>query len=43
MKVTNSHTKTQLIKIALHNIIKKNKIKSIKNFKGKIDLDLYAF
>ena len=40
MKVTNSPTKTQLIKIALYNIIQKNKIKSIKNFKGKIDFDL---
>ena len=40
MKVTNSPTKTQLIKIALYNIIQKNKIKSIKKFKGKIDLDL---
>ena len=40
MKVTNSPTKTKLIKIALYNIIQKNKIKSIKNYKGKIDLDL---
>ena len=40
MKVTNSPTKTALIKIALNNIIQKNKIKSIKNYKGKIDLDL---
>ncbi len=40
MKVTNSPTKTELIKIALYNIIQQNKIKSIKNYKGKIDLDL---
>ena len=40
MKVTNAPTKTKLIKIALYNIIQKNKIKSIKNYKGKIDLDL---
>ena len=38
MKVTNSSTKTELIKIALKNIIQKNKIKSLKNYKGKIDL-----
>ena len=40
MKVTNSSTKTELIKIALKNIIQKNKIKSLKNYKGKIDLNL---
>ena len=40
MNVTNAPTKTELIKIALYNIIQKNKIKSIKNFKGEIDLDL---
>ena len=38
MKVTNSSTKTELIKIALKNIIQKNKIKSLKKYKGKIDL-----
>ncbi len=40
MKVTNSSTKTELIKIALKNIIQKNKIKSLKNYKGKIELGL---
>ena len=40
MKVTNSSTKTELIKIALKNIIQKNKIKSLKNYKGKIDLSI---
>ena len=40
MKVTNSSTKTELIKIALKNIIQKNKIKSLKNYKGKIDLNI---
>jgi len=40
MKVTKSPTKTELIKTALYNIIQKNKIKSLKNFKGKIDLDI---
>ena len=40
MKVTNAPTKTELIKIAFYKIIQKNKTKSIKNYKGKIDLDL---
>lgn len=40
MKVTKSPTKTELIKKALYNIIQKNKIKSLKNYKGKIDLDI---
>jgi Arc/MetJ family transcription regulator len=40
MKITKSPTKTELIKTALHNIIQKNKIKSLKNYKGKIDLDI---
>jgi len=40
MKVTNSSTKTELIKTALKNIIQKNKIKSLKNYKGKIDLSI---
>jgi len=40
MRVTQSPTKTELIKNALHNIIQKNKIKSLKNYKGKIDLNI---
>jgi len=40
MKITNSPTKTELIKQALFNIIQKNKIQSLKNYKGKIDLEL---
>ncbi len=40
MRVTQSPTKTELIKNALYNIIQKNKIKSLKNYKGKIDLDI---
>ena len=40
MRVTKSLTKTALIKNALYNIIQKNKIKSLKNYKGKIDLDI---
>ncbi len=40
MRVTQSPTKTELIKNALYNIIQKNKIKSLKNYKGKIDLNI---
>jgi len=40
MRITKSSTKTELIKKALYNIIQKNKIKSLKNYKGKIDLDI---
>jgi len=40
MKVTNSSTKTELIKIALKNIIQKNKIKPLKKYKGKINLNI---
>ena len=40
MKVTKSATKTDLIKLALTNIIQKNRIKSIKKYKGKIDLGI---
>lgn len=40
MKITKAPTKTELIKTALNNIIQKNKIKSLKNYKGKIDLDI---
>ena len=40
MRLTKSPTKTKLIKMALANIIQKNKIKSLKNYKGKMDLDI---
>ena len=40
MRITKSPTKTELIKKALYNIIQKNKIKSLKSYKGKIDLDI---
>ena len=40
MKITKANTKTELMKLALYNIIQKNKIKSLKNYKGKINLDI---
>ena len=40
MSLTKSSTKTELIKKALSNIIQKNKIRTLKSFKGKIDLEI---
>lgn len=40
MRVTNIKTKTDVIKEALSNLIQKEKIKNIKKFQGKIDLNI---
>jgi len=40
MNLTKIKTKTDLIKSALINLIQKEKIKQIKSYKGKIDLDI---
>ncbi len=40
MALTHIQTKTDLIKIALQNLIQKEKIKEIKSFFGKIDLEI---
>ncbi len=40
LKITKSKTKTDLIRKALENIIKKNKIQDIKGFKGKVDFNI---
>jgi Arc/MetJ family transcription regulator len=40
LKITQSRTKTELIKLALENIIQKNKIQNLKRFRGKIDLEI---
>ena len=40
LKVTKSKTKTELIKLALENIIRKNKISDLKDFRGKVDIDI---
>lgn len=40
MAVTHIKTKTELIKIALYNLIQKEKIKGIKSYFGKIDLSI---
>ena len=40
MQITNIHTKTDVIKEALMNLIQKEKVKKIKFYKGKIDLNI---
>jgi hypothetical protein len=40
MTLTHIKTKTDLIKTALMNLIQKEKIKDIKNYYGKIDLEI---
>jgi Arc/MetJ family transcription regulator len=40
MTITHSKTKTELIKTALRNLIQKEKIKSIQQYFGKVDLDI---
>jgi Arc/MetJ family transcription regulator len=40
MRVTNIRTKTDVIKEALINLIQREKIKKIKKFQGKIDLNI---
>ena len=40
MKATEIKTKTKVIITALEELIRKSRISDIKNYKGKIDLDL---
>ncbi len=40
MEITHIKTKTDLIKIALQNLIQKEKIKDLKKYYGKIDLEI---
>lgn len=40
MKLTNIKTKTDVIKEALSSLIQREKIKKIKNFYGKIKIDI---
>jgi hypothetical protein len=40
MKLTREKTKTGVIKIALMNLIEKEKIKDLKRYYGKVDLDI---
>jgi len=43
MALTHIKTKTDVIKTALQNLIQKEKIKDLKQFFGKIDLDLNPY
>jgi len=40
MKATQINTKTKLIITALEDLIRKSKISGLKEFKGKVDLDI---
>ena len=40
MKLTHIKTKTDVIKEGLNTLIRKEKLKSLKKFKGSIDLDI---
>jgi Arc/MetJ family transcription regulator len=40
MKITHISTKTDLIKTALANLITKERIKDLKKYYGKVDLDI---
>jgi hypothetical protein len=40
MKVTHISKKTDLIKTALKNLIQKERIKDLKNYYGKVNLDI---
>jgi Arc/MetJ family transcription regulator len=40
MQATNIRTKTQVITVALEELVKKTKISALKDFKGKVDLDI---
>jgi hypothetical protein len=39
-KLTHCRTKTQVITLALNNLIRKEKIQGIKKYRGKLDLDI---
>ncbi len=40
MELTNIHTKTDVIKEALQNLIQREKVKKLKKFSGRVDLDI---
>ena len=40
MKITHAKTKTEVIKIALENIIKQERINTLVRFHGKVDLEI---
>ncbi|MFC1724541.1 type II toxin-antitoxin system VapB family antitoxin [candidate division KSB1 bacterium] len=40
MKTSNTKTKTQVIIVALEELIRKSKISGLKKFKGKVDINI---
>ena len=40
MKLTGEKTKTGIIRLALTNLIEEDKLKDLKNYYGKVDLDI---
>lgn len=40
MTVTKAHTKTELIKMALRNLIQRERVKELKGYFGTVDLDI---
>ena len=40
MTLTHSHTKTEVIKLALNNLIQKEKIQGLRDYFGKVDLGI---
>jgi hypothetical protein len=40
MKVTQARTKTEVIKFALENIIRKNKLQKLKSYRGELEIDI---
>jgi len=40
MSLTHTQTKTEVIKLALNNLIQKEKIQDLKSFFGKLDLEI---
>jgi Arc/MetJ family transcription regulator len=40
LKITKVRTKTELVKLALENIIQKNRIAALKKYRGRVNLDI---
>ncbi|MDR3325124.1 MAG: type II toxin-antitoxin system VapB family antitoxin [Spirochaetaceae bacterium] len=40
MMVTNTHTKTAVITVALERLVRQSKVSGIKNYFGKLNLDI---
>ncbi len=40
MKLTHARTKTEVIKFALENIIRKNKLQKLKSYRGQLEIEI---